>query len=71
MWVEGKVEKCTGCYYKRQMTATEEDQKEEPVCAFNRSPIRQLKVCLVGPTYQPKIFRTNGMISHSVLSRLR
>lgn len=61
MRVEGNVEKCTGCYYLRQMRAAEEDQIKEPVCAFNRFPIRELKVCLVGPTDQPKIFGINSV----------
>lgn len=67
MWVEGNVEKCIGCYYLRQMRASEEDQKEEPVCAFNRSPIRLTKACLVGPTDEP-IPRINGTTPQPVIS---
>lgn len=60
MWVEGKVERCAECYYILQMTATEEAQEKEPVCGFNRYPIRLIKACLVGPTDKPIIFSING-----------
>jgi len=70
MRVEGKVERCAECYYILQMTATEEAQEKEPVCGFNRYPIRLIKTCLVGPTDEPIIFSINGKTPQPIVSLL-